>query len=366
MKKRRFLITVCLLLSVLVVSAGAAAGSASDPLISLSYLEDTFLDKLEKEIDSRLDKSDRKITSGVSDDKEESDWAFAPGWSETRLKAQDMLLGTTGTNVLPLAGGMNVTFSSGAVVDVTTGTEIFSGSPLQPNHRYMVAEDTEARFTVTGKTAVVDYQGSYKFDYSNTTDYNAIAAALKTMNLFKGSFTGFGEGYDLEVAPTRLQALIMFIRVLGEEEAALAYTGTTPFHDIAPGTQAEKYVGYAYEMGYTNGYSATTFRPGQTIPVNQYMEFILRAMGYSSAATSNLGTTMVRAVENGVISEAERVMLQSGTFLRADLVYVSYYALDAYVADSDDTLRDVLLDRGVFTKSDSRKAGELVTSDRLW
>ena len=213
---------------------------------------------------------------------------------------------------------------------------------------------------------MVDYQGSCEFNYSITTDYNAIAAALKTMNLFKGSFTGFGEGYDLEVAPTRLQALIMFIRVLGEEEEALAYTGTTPFHDIAPGTQAEKYVGYAYEKGYTNGYSATTFRPSQTIPVNQYMEFILRAMGYSSAATSNLGTTMARAVESGVISEAERVMLQSGTFLRADLVYVSYYALEAYVADSSDTLQDVLMDRGVFSKAEARQAGELVTNDRLW
>ena len=367
MKKQHILITVCLLLSLLVVSARAAAGSSSDPLISLSYLEDTFLTSLNREIDTRLDKSDRKLISGVSSDKDESALQqFASGWTESRLKAQDTLYGTTGTNVLVLAGSMNVSFPFGAVVDVSTGSEVPSGSLLQLNHRYMVAEDTDALFTVTSKTAVVDYQGSYKIDPSNATDYNAMAAALKTMNLFKGSFTGFGEGFDLEVAPTRLQALIMFIRVLGEEEEALAYTGTTPFHDIAPGTQAEKYVGYAYAKGYTNGYSATTFRPSQTIPVNQYMEFILRAMGYSSTATSNLATTMVRAVESGVISEAERVMLQSSTFLRADLVYVSYYALDAYMADSSDTLRDVLLDRGVFSKSDSRKAGELVTSNRLW
>lgn len=367
MKKKHFLITVSLLLSVLVVSAAAAAGSSSDPLISLSYLEDTFFSSLEKEIDSRLDKSDKKLAAGVSDDDEDdSGLEFASNWTETRLKELDTLHGTTGTNVLPLAGNMQVTFPSGAVVDVTTGSEIPSGSALQVNHRYMVAEDTDALFTVTGKTAVVDYQGGYEFDYSNTTDYNAMAAALKTMNLFKGSFTGFGEGFDLEVAPTRLQALIMFIRVLGEEEEALAYTGTTPFHDIAPGTQAEKYVGYAYEKGYTNGYSATTFRPGQTIPVNQYMEFILRAMGYSSTATSNLATTMVRAVESGVISEAERIMLQSSPFLRADLVYVSYYALDAYMADSEDTLKDVLLDRGVFTRSDARKAADLVTSNRVW
>ena len=62
------------------------------------------------------------------------------------------------------------------------------------------------------------------------------------MHLFQGSLTGYGQGYDLEAAPTRLQALIMFIRVLGEEDAALAWSGTTPFTDIAKGSQAEKYV----------------------------------------------------------------------------------------------------------------------------
>ena len=42
------------------------------------------------------------------------------------------------------------------------------------------------------------------------------------MHLFQGSYTGYGQGFDLEAAPTRLQALIMFIRVLGEESEALA------------------------------------------------------------------------------------------------------------------------------------------------
>src|SRR5699024_2757273 len=105
--------------------------------------------------------------------------------------------GATGTGVLLLAGSAQVTFSSGAVVDVTTGSTVPSGSALSLNHRYLVAEDTAASFTVTSKTAVVDYQGPYDFLYSAATDYNAIAAALKTMHLFQGSFTGYGEGYDL-------------------------------------------------------------------------------------------------------------------------------------------------------------------------
>ena len=228
----------------------------------------------------------------------------------------------------------------------------------------MAVEDTSAQFVVTGKTAVVDYQGPYALSYSGETDYNAMASALKTLHLFQGSLTGYGQGYDLEVAPTRMQALIMFIRILGEEDEALAYTGSCPFRDVAAGSQSAKYAGYAYSKGYTNGYSADTFRPSQTVTASQFVEFILRALGYSSAEASDLSLTLTMALANGVITQGELTALQSGTFLRADLVYVSYYALDAVVAGSSSTLRDTLLDKGIFTASEAHQAAAMGTSQR--
>ena len=362
MKKKRFLLPVlCLLIPLaLMVSALAAGGDLSDPLASLSYLTGIFTDTVNKRVDEKLNASDQALLSGNLEAVSGSSTAT---WTETRLKEGDVLTGSTGTSVLVLAGGARVTFS-GAVVDVTTGTAVTSGSALAVNHRYLVAENTTADFTVTSKTAVVDYQGPYAFRYSNATDYNAIAAALKTLNLFKGSLTGYGEGYDLEVAPTRLQALIMFIRVLGEEDAALAYTGPMPFTDVAAGSQSEKYVGYAYSKGYTNGYSATTFRPSQTVTAGQYMEFMLRALGYSSAANTDLSGTLDNAYANGVITSGELTALQSGTFLRADLVYVSYYALDATMAGTGITLRDTLMNKGTFTSAQVSAAAALVPGGR--
>lgn len=362
MKKKRFLLPVlCLLIPLaLMVSALAAGGDLSDPLASLSYLTGIFTDTVNKRVDEKLNASDQALLSGNLEAVSGSSTAT---WTETRLKEGDVLTGSTGTSVLVLAGGARVTFS-GAVVDVTTGTAVTSGSALAVNHRYLVAENTTADFTVTSKTAVVDYQGPYAFRYSNATDYNAIAAALKTLNLFKGSFTGYGEGYDLEVAPTRLQALIMFIRVLGEEDAALAYTGPMPFTDVAAGSQSEKYVGYAYSKGYTNGYSATTFRPSQTVTAGQYMEFMLRALGYSSAANTDLSGTLDNAYANGVITSGELTALQSGTFLRADLVYVSYYALDATMTGTGITLRDTLMNKGTFTSAQVSAAAALVPGAR--
>ena len=362
MKKRiALLLPLCILLAATVWAV--AAGDMDDPLVSLSYLTETFMKKLDREINDRLDESDEELLE--SSEAGESVVDIASTWQETRLKRGDMLLGSTGTNVLVLAGGAQVVYDGGAVVDVSEGTEVPSGAALVKGHRYMVAEDTAANFVVTTKTAVVDYQGIYDFSYSVETDYNAMAAALKRLNLFKGSFTGYGEGFDLEVSPTRLQALIMFIRVLGEEEQAMAWTGTTPFKDIEKGSTAEKYVGYAYSKGYTNGYSATQFKPAGAVNAYQYTEFVLRAMGYSSVANTNLADTLERAQQCGLLTFGEASMLQTAPFLRAELVYISYYALGAWMPDGSQTLADVLMDKGVFDYSAYRDAEKLVTGWRL-
>lgn len=362
--KRKFLILLPACIFVLAAIWVYAAGDAGDPLAALSYLTGDFTDAVDAQVDQRLDASDAALLDGRGEEAGAENTAAAI-WTECRLKSGDVLNGTTGTNVLLLAGGVRVDYVSGAVVDATAGKVVASGEALSANHRYIVAEDTAAWFTVTSKTAVVDYQGGYAFQYSAAVDYNAMASALKQLHLFQGSFTGYGQGFDLEVAPTRLQALIMFIRVLGEEQQALAWTGTTPFADVAKGSQAERYVGYAYEKGYTNGYSATQFRPSVAVNAHQYTEFLLRAMGYSSPANSNLADTLDRAVSAGVLTEGEAAMLRIDRFLRAELVYVSYYALDALLPNSNYTLGDRLMDQGVFTRMEWDAARGLVSGWRL-
>jgi len=364
MKKKSLLIALLLLCSAAVITVLAAGGSSSDPLISLSYLNGTYTDKVNAAVDSRLDASDQAITAAVTSGGS-AGGSTASGWTETRLKQQDVLSGSTGLTVMTLAGSVKVTFSSGAVVDVTNGTTVPSGTALAVRHRYLVAENTTASFTVTSLTAVVDHQGPCTTALSASADYNAMAAALKTMHLFKGTFTGYGSGYDLEVSPTRLQALIMFIRVLGEEDQALAYTGTNPFRDIAAGSEAARYVGYAYAKGYTAGYTATSFKPSQAVNAYQYTEFVLRALGYSSNSNTNLSGTLEKARTSGVLTAGEVSALKSGTFLRAQLVYISFYALDAVVSGSGNTLRNTLISKGVFTSAESETAAQLVSSSRI-
>ena len=362
-KHSRMVPLLFLAVSAAVIGAIASGGDASDPLASLSYLNGTYASVVDTQVSAKLDASDAALLAAASGKPQTSSSALS--WTETRLKNGDSLSGGTGLTVTVLAGSVKAVFSSGAVVDVSAGTTLSSGSALSPNHRYLVAEDTAAAFTVVSKTAVVDYQGPYTFALSSAVDYNAMASALKTMHLFKGSYTGYGSGYDLELAPTRLQALIMFVRVLGEEDAALSYTGSVPFSDIASGTNAARYVGYAYSKGYTNGYTATRWNPAGAVNVYQYTEFVLRALGYSSSANTDLSGTLTRAADSGVLTSGETAALKSGNFLRADLVYISYYAMDATVSGSTDTLRDVLLSKGVFTAAEAAAAKSLVSGSRI-
>ncbi|MBQ5355183.1 MAG: hypothetical protein IIU08_04870, partial [Clostridia bacterium] len=63
----------------------------------------------------------------------------------------------------------------------------------------------------------------------DTSEEETTAAALKSLGLFRGvSDTNF----DLNRAPTRVEALVMLIRTLGKESEALGGNWTHPFTDV--------------------------------------------------------------------------------------------------------------------------------------
>lgn len=370
MKKRIPLLALLLLCALLMSYAAAAGGGAGDPLISLDYLKSVFVPQAERAVDQKLDD-----TGGHVYDAAVEQWnnalagagksaaTHAPIWTEARFKQGDALTGLTGTQVVVLAGGAEVQFSSGAVIDVTTGTELASGSALMLRHRYMVAEDTTAVFTTSSRTSVIDCCGDYRTMRSKATDYNAMAAALKSLTLLRGTDTGFGQGFDLEKAPTRIEALVMLIRLLGEEQAALECTAPQPFPDVP--AWAAPYVAYAYEKGYTNGIGGGLFGTMRQVVAVEYEEFVLRALGYSSTERSNISDALDRALADGVITPGESALLRSAEFLRADVVYLSYYALETPLAGDHAVLHEKLEGQGVFRSSAYSEAKKTVASPRI-
>jgi len=369
MKRKLSMTLLCLFLCAGLV---IAAGDAADPLVSLSYLNSTYTQQLDSAIEeylagknqSALNEASGKLQSAVSSMEVKLHSDYAPEFRQVRLNQGDTVAGITGMSFLLLAGEAAAYYTEGAVIDVTLGEVLPSGSMLQPYHRYLCGEDTSVVYTITSKTAVAEYEGYYLLTESpNTVQYTAMADAMKLLGLFKGSDTGFGEGFDLEAAPTRIQALIMLLRSLGEEEAALACTDTHPYQDVP--SWCNNYVAYAHKMGYTNGISPTEFGPNNVIPLNQFVELMLRSLGYSVAGVDDYTTSPERARQAGIFTPGEYFTYTSTDFLRADCVYMFYYLLDVPLKDSYMTLGQRLIQGGAFDYYQLLQAQSMVTSFRI-
>ncbi len=169
-----------------------------------------------------------------------------------------------------------------------------------------------------------------------------LAQDLKALGLFKGvSETDFALGR----APTRIESLVMLVRVLGKENEALSKGGKHPFLDVPQ--WADKYVGYAYQNKLTNGISATKFGSTDIASAAMYLTFVLRALGYSDAngADFTWDNPYTLAREVGVLYGNPDTI----KFLRADVVLVSYAALEVCTKGTTQTLAEKLIASGAFT-----------------
>jgi len=169
------------------------------------------------------------------------------------------------------------------------------------------------------------------------------ASVLKELGLFKGvSDTDF----DLDRAPTRTEAVVMLIRLLGKESEAMSGKYSHPFGDVAE--WADPYIGYAYEKKLTNGISATEFGASNSASAAMYLTFVLRALGYSDTNGEDFtwDAPFRLADEAGILN----LDINRREFFRADVVNVSYYALTSCLKDSSYSLADKLIIEGVFTE----------------
>ena len=188
----------------------------------------------------------------------------------------------------------------------------------------------------------------------DTSFEEELAESLKELGLFKGvSETNFA----LDRSPTRIEALVMLIRVLGKETEAQQSTYTHPFTDVP--SWADKYVGFAYATKLTNGVSADKFGSGDASAA-MYLTFVLRSLGYSD--TNGADFTW-----SDPYSLAEKVKIlpnnvDKDSFLRADVATVSYAALNAQLKDSDKTLAEKLISVGAI---DETKYNELYDVQKL-
>jgi len=366
-----WILTLALLVGIITVCA-------SDPVVTRSYLTDTYqpyiLQQARQKLDTAFAQLNKQLQSGFSADSLRAQIGTAI-WRSTMnggyvqslsagsytVSSGAVLSGGLGTTLTLVSGSAQVIAAPGAVVvDITEGVECANGQTLSAGHSYMIVDTSGTGIRAVAAGTVVTVSDNAKLLGSAsgytppagsgntgssgtgayTEQYLRYAQALQEMGLFKGTNAGF----ELNREATRVEALVMLIRLLGEEEAALASTAKHPFKDVP--SWASRYVAYAYAKGYTNGISATSYGATQSATREQYLTFLLRALGYDDAAGDFVWSqASSKAVQIGMLSSAESQAV-SGLFYRDHVAFSSYKALMTAKKDATVRLLDILIDSG--------------------
>lgn len=174
------------------------------------------------------------------------------------------------------------------------------------------------------------------------------AHALKSLGLFKGT----EKGLELDRAPTRMETIIMLIRLMGAENDALSRDWSHPFDDAPAWNNAENYLGYAYQKGMTKGVSNNQFDPDSPASAREVATLTLRALGYTDDEERTVweGWDYLCA-DIGLIPEEITTIPE--IFSRGEATQIYYNALDCKLQkeEADITLAEKLINNGVFTKA---------------
>ncbi len=178
------------------------------------------------------------------------------------------------------------------------------------------------------------------------SNFTTCAETLSEIGVFKGT----GSDFELDRAPTRVEAGIMMVRMLGAEQEALDdfadSKSSHPFTDVP--VWADAYIAYLYENGLTTGQTETTFGSGNCT-AQQYTTFLLRALGYSDKdGDFTYAEAMKFGMETGVV---DLFNCDQTNFLRDHVAAMTLTALATDVKGEDITLFDQLVADGAIAKN---------------
>lgn len=200
---------------------------------------------------------------------------------------------------------------------------------------------------VGAATAAMLTASAFAANYTNCAD------SLHEMGLFQGT----QNGYDLDRTPTRAEAAVMLVRLLGKEDEAKALTYTAPFTDLKG--WEKPYVQYLYSNGLANGTNRTTFNPTGKCTAQMYAMFLLRALGYSDTADFSYANAIETAREQGIYDTG---IINVQNFLRDDAAAASYTVLSVSPKNSEGTLLDQLVSENAITEADAKSYQNLFST----
>ena len=180
MIKRKFRVALCVMLVGTVLAAfvavAAEVGTQGDPLVTLSYLNETFMTQIlskvdeklvtrnaliKTELETKIGQTERDLLLQLGGSVGDAEGGTAVSFAAVNLYAGQTLYGGAGCEVM-LRSGKATCFSEGkstpGLVDTTDGKTINHGTALVQNHLYMMPDN---RGVTASSDTLVLVRGDY-------------------------------------------------------------------------------------------------------------------------------------------------------------------------------------------------------------
>lgn len=183
-----------------------------------------------------------------------------------------------------------------------------------------------------------EYSASFAKRWEARSDYENEADALNYLGLFKGS----DSGYELSRMPTRIEALITVIRLIGCEQEALDRNISPTFRDVP--AWATAYAGYGQQNNIVQGIGDGRLGSNDPVSAPQYLTMLLRVLGYNDSSGDFAYENALSFAESiGLITSRDTAYFQKNSkMIRGDMAYFMNRALSRAKKGGDLLILDLV------------------------
>lgn len=270
MKRRRFLGLTLAVLLLCSTTAYAAGGTASDPLVSLDYLNHTYQNDLIQQVAEQVERA-VSLSYQNAVNKLEAGGGVS-NVATKRCSRGDRVTFTQGSLVILTAGTAQGSAVGGVFIDATDGTEAMELS-LREGHRYLVGENATATVTVRSDAAVFYWEGDSTIQVSGekathftdliSTEWYYVSACYAYV---QGLFTGVSSTTFAPQSPvTRAMMATVLYRMADQPDPS----GSSSFSDVPEDQWYSDSVAWAEENGVVSGVGDGKFSPDSKLTREQ-------------------------------------------------------------------------------------------------
>lgn len=282
MKRRVALILIAVLLLGVGIAV-AVGGGGADPMISLSYWENTYLPALTETLQQRANTDTQSTYAAAAARLNEAGAADVKaaqgqtgGFRFVELKTGDALELQNGASAIMESG--TGALRAGILADVTSGSEVMAGEDLTAAHRYVVISDSAVLRQAQAGTVAYQGGGTVKsengagFPFGDVTQdqwfYSAVAFVYE-----KGYFSGTGA---TTFAPNDPMSRAMVATVLHRVAGSESVSASELFTDVPAGQWYSQGVAWASAVGVVNGMGNGRYEPDAPVTREQLVTMLYR------------------------------------------------------------------------------------------